>query len=410
MPPGQSRVVRVPRPESDAQKPFRLILKGDGSPFDNAVTAAPPRQRQLSVVYFGSDSPTDPDGLRYYLERAFPATPGRQVSILAQEPDAPLLLPENRDARLAVVTGAVSEDHLNGLRSFTRNGGTLLFVMTDPSQAAMLNALLETDGVRADEAEIRDYAMFSEIDFSHPLFAPFAEPEFADFTKIHVWRHRSLTLDGRDGVRIPARFDDGDPAVVEFAEGDGRVVILTTGWHPPDSQLALSSKFVPLMNGLLDLNGDGVERRARYIVGDPVPVPRPKSAEFPPRVRLPDDREIELASGQSRFEETVVPGLYTVTAPEDDGPSQFTVHLAADESRTAPLPVETLERHGVRLNRVDDGDGQSVSEESSRQLQARELEDRQQFWRWLIGTAVVVLLAETWLAGRLTHRPSSRTP
>jgi len=36
-------------------------------------------------------------------------------------------------------------------------------------------------------------------------------------------------------------------------------------------------------------------------------------------------------------------------------------------------------------------------------MQSAELESRQQFWRWLILAAILVLILETWLAGRLSR-------
>ena len=40
-------------------------------------------------------------------------------------------------------------------------------------------------------------------------------------------------------------------------------------------------------------------------------------------------------------------------------------------------------------------------------LQFAELENRQKLWRWVIIAAIVLLLGETWLAGRTTRRMST---
>ena len=45
---------------------------------------------------------------------------------------------------------------------------------------------------RATEAAVANYAMFGQMDFTHPLFAPFSDPRFGDFTKIRFWKHRKL--------------------------------------------------------------------------------------------------------------------------------------------------------------------------------------------------------------------------
>ena len=61
--------------------------------------------------------------------------------------------------------------------------------------------------------------MLGQIDFEHPIFAPFAEARFSDFTKIHFWKHRRLETDQIPGARVVARFDNGDPAFVQVPVG-----------------------------------------------------------------------------------------------------------------------------------------------------------------------------------------------
>ena len=80
----------------------------------------------------------------------------------------------------------------------------------------------------------------------------------------------------------------------------------------------------------------------------------------------------------------------------------FGVNLAPEESKTGPIPVEELQRLGLPL-KVPVAD-QARQLEQKKKLQNVELEARQKLWRWLIVAAVVVLMVETWLAGRLTRR------
>ena len=115
--------------------------------------------------------------------------------------------------------------------------------------------------------------MLADIDFQHPLFAPFADPRFSDFSKIRFWRHRRLDAAVLPGARVLARFDSGAPALLEIPAGKGRVLVLTSSWHPEDSQLAVSSKFAPLMWSLLEGSGAIGEFVTQYNVGDPVTLP-----------------------------------------------------------------------------------------------------------------------------------------
>ena len=99
------------------------------------------------------------------------------------------------------------------------------------------------------------YALLSELDLRHPWLAPLNDPRFSDFTKIRFWKHRQLRLSesAAKQCRVVARFDSGDPAWLEAPRGAGRVVLMTSGWQPRESQLGVSSKFVPLMATLVDL-------------------------------------------------------------------------------------------------------------------------------------------------------------
>ena len=94
--------------------------------------------------------------------------------------------------------------------------------------------------------------MLGEIAFDHPLFASLAGAQFNDFTKIRFWKYRRIDADRLGEARVLARFENGDAAVVEKLIGKGRLVVLASGWQPADSQLARSSKFVPLMSALLE--------------------------------------------------------------------------------------------------------------------------------------------------------------
>ena len=126
----------------------------------------------------------------------------------------------------------------------------------------------------SSEAASQKYSLLAEIDFTHPLFKPFADPRFSDFTKIHFWKHRRLDAQQIPNARVLARFDDGDPALIEVPRSDERshgVLILTSGWHPTDSQLALSSKFVPLLYSLLEYSSTERALPLQFEVGQPLP-------------------------------------------------------------------------------------------------------------------------------------------
>jgi hypothetical protein len=100
------------------------------------------------------------------------------------------------------------------------------------------------------------------------------------------------------------------------------------------------------------------------------------------------------------FRGTDLPGVYSLTSQTVT--QQFAVNLDPAESRTAPRPMEELEKLGVPLK--PPAPLMVKTDPSKHQLlRATELEQQQKLWRWLLVAALVVLVMETWIAGRLTR-------
>src|SRR5205823_14025856 len=113
-----------------------------------------------------------------------------------------------------------------------------------------------------------------------------------------------------------------------------------------------------------------------------------------------DGSETRLPTGETRFSQTGLPGIYTVASLLPA--VRFAVNLDASESRTAPLPVEELMRLGVPMKAPEIE--LSRQAEQKRRLHNAELENQKRMWRWLIVAALVVLLSENWLTGQMNRR------
>jgi hypothetical protein len=285
------------------------------------------------------------------------------------------------------------------VRHFAREGKIVVFPLATTAGAQTAARLLEIDTLPASEAPTKDYALLAQIDFAHPLFAAFADPRFSDFTKIHWWKHRRLDLAPLTGARVLARFDDGDPAIVQVPLGKGSVVIFTSSWRPLDSQLALSSKFVPLLHSLLEQSSNLPAQKAQYFVGEEVPLP---GGAQPLTIRQPDGTEVAAAAG-AKFPATDQPGIYQVTP----GTLRFVVNLAPDESRLTRLLPDRFTSLGVPLRTGHETPAEIAKREG--QAQATEIENQQKLWRWLLVAALGLLLLETLFAGKLSRTSGSST-
>jgi len=391
LPPGQTRTFAAP-PLPAGATTGALRLTGDTEDFDNTTWFAVPEAERVVVAYFGSESGNDPQQLRYYLERAFSDTGRRAVDVVSVASNSVFDSEMLNHAALAVVPARLTAEESAALKTWLAAGKTELRVMT--------NALTDTADVPMEATEAAgDYALLGDVDFTHPIFAPFTDPRFSDFSRIHFWKHRMVKFATNLPVRVLAKFDDGSPALAQISEGKGNLLVLAAGWNPADSQLALSTKFVPLMQTILDWSGGAAPARTQFQIGDSIPAPVAPGDTI--RWTKPDGKTVEQAAG-TPFTGTDVPGNYS--AAVGNKTNRFAVNLPLDESRTAPMSPDDLGRLGVPLQSATRTPA-TVSAGTQRILARAELENRQKLWRWLIagllGVALVEILLGGWLARRV---------
>ena len=404
VPPGTSHVVQVP-PPSDPSAIHHLILTGDDHDFDNTLHIAPRLQQPIDILYIGRDDPNDPQGMLFYLRQAFGVTSALHARVTSRRSDGALRVDEVVTAHLIVTTDVTGAEDLAILRRHIETGGTILLVMPSAQAATMLSALTGSGRIELQEADTDRYAMLGRMEFAHPVLSAFSDPRFGDFTKVHFWRHRRVDLAGLANARVLAWYDSNDPAWFEVPVGSGALLVFTGGWHPADSDLALSSKFVPLLYSILEYGGVRMGTQAQYVVGDPVPVTGPAGPQRDVRVRKPDGAAVALDAGVDTFIQTDLPGIYGVESAGET--TWFAVNVAVSESRTDPMPFENLERLGLSMKTPGPAAiGQVAKTTIHRGLV--ETESRQKLWRWVLVAASVVLLMEIWLAGRLT-RPATES-
>jgi hypothetical protein len=259
--------------------------------------------------------------------------------------------------------------------------------------------------MESEEADVDRYAMLDRIEFKHPLLTPFSDPRFSDFTQIHFWRYRRLHINNLSDSQVLARFDSGDPALIELSVGKGSLLILTCGWNPSDSQLALSSKFVPLLYSMLEYSGVLAGRQSQHFTGDYIKIPHSvRAGASNLQVRKPDDSLVSMEKDQEVFTNTDLPGIYSIETPE--GNHLFAVNLPPHECQTAAMQIEDIERYGVSFRQSSEIDVEQTTLVKS-QSNFAALEYEQKVWRWVLLVLLVVSLIEIWLAGWLTRSPSN---
>jgi hypothetical protein len=385
LPPGQTHTFPTPKLPAGTST-GALQLSGDDADFDNVTYFAAPEVQDTAICYLGADSTNDPTKLLYYLARVFPDSPRRKVKVVG---------PGSLDqSGFAVVPGALTAPETTALHDWVAGGKSALLLLAGEQSAPVLAGLLGLSEVQITDA-VGDYALLGQIDFKHPIFAPFDDPRYSDFTPIHFWKHRRWEIPATVNANVLAKFDDGSPALTQVAVGKGNLLVLASGWAPGDSQLAVSSKFPPLMETMLDWSGSGAPPRFQFRTGDAIPSPH-----FPGdsvQWKKPDGQLRTLAA-ETAFVETDAPGIYVAAAGGLE--RRFAVNLPLEESRVAPLSQDELARLGVPLGPATE-EPIAATRIHQRQLRRAELENSQKLWQWFLMAALAIVCGEILLGGIL---------
>ena len=406
VPPGQVRVIPMPTRPAGAN---RVALSGDLQDFDNNALLPITEPLVERLLYIGTERLRQEEDPYYFLSKAPLSTPFRTLNMERTSPgkfDQAQLDRWLADASLSavVVETGVDDNVLASLVKFCRAGRTLIYVASQPvdeqsKYTRELQALTGTDDVQVLEAKLKDFALLGVIDFQSSLFKPFADVRFSDFSKIRFWSHRQITseklISGDDPAwKVLAKFDNGAPMIVHQRTGDGNLWIIASGWQVTASQLGLSSKFVPLLAGMLDPAGRTRFIQSVYQVGEPI------VAEDVAELKVQKSEgvvvEHKLVDGHIELE---TPGLFWLV--DGHARRQIAVQIPESESQLAEVGLERFEQYGVRLGKVT---SDVQRREVARQLQTAELESRQKVWQWLLFAGIIVLVIETALAGWSSRR------
>jgi hypothetical protein len=299
------------------------------------------------------------------------------------------------------------------LDTFVRSGGGLLVVLGNRGgvnrwPVAMADAL-GTVGPVADRLDERGGTL-SVTDFGHPIFAPFAEPRSGDFSQARFFRYHRIAPPA--GATVLARFDDGQPALTALKLGVGHVVVLPTdlgnGWN----DLPLQPVFLPFVHQLARYLARYRPQPHSFAAGQILSLDRdPAAPDWGPDRPNTSRLIVEAPNGNREIVEAAEdahvtlgePGFYVVR-PSDGSPT---------DGRVVAVNPDVAEADLARL----DPDELLAAIQPEQGAEARltalagaatpaELERRQGLWWYLLTSALLLLVAECVLAGRLSgsHR------
>lgn len=407
VPPGQVRVVPMPPQPAGAD---RIVLTGDTWEADNAVfvVANEPLVEPIALISDGQSALPVEEDFGYFLEQAPLSSRYVRRDVQRVAPaDLEKVLSDQSVGAVVLEPSAATARLAEPLRAFAKRGGTVVVCLASPIEEAaqtdqFLSALWQIDAVELDEQVAKDFALVGWVDYTHPVFASFADPRFNDFSKIRIWSHRRVQFDQEQNpqLRIVAKYDDDSPMLIQQQQGQGlgSIWVMTTGWQPVSSSLALSSKFVPILTEMIAGSPGKTEQQPAVSVGQAFAVesePEQISRVDSPGVDASDNWQ--FANGKLTFD---TPGLYRLQQASEPQQRLLAVEMPPSESRLVPLDADVFEQYGIELGAVQT-DSERVAE--ARQMQIEELEKSQRLWQWLLAVGLGVLAVETIMAGWMSR-------
>ena len=302
-------------------------------------------------------------------------------------------------SRVALVRdpGRLDAGAVRAVREFVEQGGGLVMAMGPRrlSRAAVTELEAFAPAVPGQFVDRDPAGRLGDFAARHPVFEPFGERGPAGLGSLAFFRYRSFSGVSPD-AGILARFDDGKPAIIESARGEGRILLFASSLDAEWTDLPRRPAFVPFLHRMVEVAA-GYERiPIGYRVGESVD---PESAfRLSPGASgeadeiLTDspsgERTILTGTGALRLEE---PGLYRARRPGAAAFRQIGVNPPLVESDLRALdPTEVRMAAAAR----PEPESEVTATQATPQLPERAV------WWLLLGGLVLLLASEAWAANR----------
>jgi hypothetical protein len=284
------------------------------------------------------------------------------------------------------------------LQTFVQRGGGLFVVAgekaTWPSVADILPGV---PGAAVDRSR-GAAARLGALEYGHPLFEVFRGPRTGDFASARFYGYRTVTPVPNSTTL--ARFDDGQPALLERRVGTGRVLMWTSTLDTTWTDLALKPVFVPFVHRAVRYLGAYREPKPWRTVGDVVDpgLQAPAKGSDVSRVALtPAGTRISLDGDGPEVLELAEQGFYEFRAQGRDAEAPVVVASNVDLSESDLTPLDPQEIAAAALGRAG-GDAAGPLAPPTDDAQ----ESAQRVWWYLLFAGLLLLGAETIVANRLT--------
>ena len=333
-----------------------------------------------------------------YLTRAVAVSESPRIEVKVRPADS-LTTEELAATSVVILNDApIAQTTAERLTGFVQRGGGLFIVAGEraawPSPADILPGVPGAVVDRSRGAAAR----LGALEYGHPLFEVFRGPRTGDFASARFYGYRSV-VPGPSASTL-ARFDDGQPALIERRTGTGRVLMWTSTLDTTWTDLALKPVFVPFVHRVVRYLGAYREPKPWRTVGDVVDpgLQAPAKGSDISRVALtPSGARISLDGDGPEVLELAEQGFYEFRAQGRDADQPVVVASNVDLAESDLSPIDPQEIVAAALGRAG---GEAAGPMAPPTDDAQE--SVQRVWWYLLFAGLLLLGVETIVANRLT--------
>ena len=297
------------------------------------------------------------------------------------------------------------------IKTYVNAGGGLIITLGDKVDASAYqqhlggteNPLMPCTLMQAvgDPIGKDEFQVIASVDYRHPIFTPFRNPNHGDFGKGRFYRYFQ-TVPTPEAMAI-ATFDDGNPAILEKIYGNGRVLCFTSTIDREWNDLPIHGVYLPFLHETIKyLALKQAGKVPDYHVGNSVEYNGDQDdAGKEVAVFDPDRKEIRMTlneQGNLFYENTEHPGIYSIHA-SGKSPHYFVVNADTAESDLTLRNPEELTSMLVGSTEVDHTPAELTSE--VKQQYREDVEKNQGIATYLLLAVFALAITEMFLANRV---------
>lgn len=335
----------------------RVEIESDDLEIDNARYFTVQSMKSIKVhCVNGERKRNDMDDETFFLTRAIANVGGDGVPIDYTEstaiPSAAAI--QKYDVLILANLSKMSSTEAERLKTYVNAGGGLILTMGDQVDSGVYqqhlggteNSLLPCTLMQAvgDPIGKEEFQVIANVEYRHPIFTPFSNPNHGDFAKGRFFRYYQSTP--TSDASVIAVFDDGNPAVVEKIYGNGRVLCYTSTIDREWNDLPIHGVFLPFLHETIKyLALKQAGKVPDYRIGDGMNYSgSQENAGKEVAVFDPDRKETRMSlneQGNLFYEETLNPGIYSVHQSGEEE-HYFVINVDTVESDLTPRNPEEL--------------------------------------------------------------------